>query len=161
MYSRKPLRLWGFDYASEGLYFVTVCTHEKRCSLGRVGGDEVILSTLGEIVERQLIKLPERLEAVAVDTYVVMPNHVHTIVGLSPRARQASPLRLGHVVAAFKSGSAREINRTHATSDAAVWQRGYHDHIIRDDRDLERVREYIETNPIQWALDPENPSRLP
>jgi putative transposase len=121
----------------------------------------VILSTLGEIVERQLIKLPERLEAVAVDTYVVMPNHVHTIVGLSPRARQASPLTARSCRRGVQTGSAREINRTHATSDAAVWQRGYHDHIIRDDRDLERVREYIETNPIQWALDPENPSRLP
>jgi putative transposase len=154
------LRLRGFDYASEHLYFVTICTHERCCSLGSVSGEEVILSTLGEIVERQVIELPDRLEAVAVDSYVVMPNHVHAIVGLSPRARQASPLRLGHVVAALKSGSAREINRTQAMADAAVWQRGYHDHIIRDDCDLARVREYIETNPIRWAHDPENPSRL-
>jgi putative transposase len=155
------LRLRGFDYASAGLYFVTVCTHEKRCFLGSVDGEEMILNTLGELVERQLIELPERLDAVAVDSYIVMPNHVHAIVGLGSRARQASPLRLGHVVAAFKSGSAREINRARRTANASVWQRGYHDHVVRDEIDLQRVREYLDSNPIRWALDPENPARRP
>jgi REP element-mobilizing transposase RayT len=161
VYSRKRLRLRGFDYGSDGLYLVTVCTHGRRCLLGSVHGETMIVNTLGELVERQLIDLPIRMDAVAVDSYVVMPNHVHAIVGLSSRARQASPLRLGHVVAAFKSGSAREINRARARPYVPVWQRGYHDHVIRNDSDLERVREYIGTNPIRWALDAENPSRVP
>jgi putative transposase len=83
-----------------------------------------------------------------------MPNHIHVLVQLDERARQASPLRV--VVGGFKSGSAREINLARGTPGRAVWQRGYFDHVIRDEDDLMRAREYIETNPIRWALDPEN-----
>jgi putative transposase len=163
MYSRRPLRLRGFDYTEEGLYFVTVCTHERRCFLGRIEGECAILNRLGTIVDRQIVGLPERLAGVGIDMYTVIPNHVHAIVLLGTRARQASPLRvgLGQVVAAFKSGSAREINRIRRTPGARVWQRGYHDHVVRDDADLQRVREYLQTNPIRWALDPENPARSP
>src|SRR5687767_12617529 len=150
--SRKRLRLRGFDYASEGMYFITVCVHEKRCLLGSVMNDEVALNSLGGIVDRQLTRLPRRITGVSLDSRIVMPNHVHAIVGLSPRARQASPLRLGQVVAAFKSGSAREINRTRRTAGSAVWQRGYYDHIVRDEDDLEPLREYIATNPVRWRV---------
>jgi putative transposase len=159
VYSRKALRLRNFDYGAEGLYFVTVCTHERRCSLGRVDDEDVQLTAFGRIVDRQFAQLSDRVAGVIVDRHVVMPNHVHAIVGLGSRARQASPLRLGHVVAAFKSGSAREINSTRGTAGARVWQRGYHDHVVRDEADLQRVREYVESNPIRWALDPENPAR--
>jgi len=114
------------------------------------------------IVTRQIALLPTRLAGVHVDTHVVMPNHVHVIIALEDvGARQASPLRvgLGRVIAAFKSGSAREINTLRGIPGARVWQRGYHDHVIRDAADLQRVREYVESNPIRWALDPENPER--
>jgi len=111
---RKALRLRTFDYGSEGLYFVTVCTRARRCTLGEVRADAVRLSRVGATVRAQLESLPERL-GVAVDAFVVMPNHVHAIVGLDAtarartrararaRARQASPLRLGTVVGSFKS----------------------------------------------------------
>jgi putative transposase len=159
VYLRKHLRLQGFDYGSERLYFVTVCTYRRKCFLGTVHEDEMTLSRLGELVQCQLVELPRRLPGVSVDSFVVMPNHVHAIVGLSSRARQASPLRLGHVVGAFKAGSSREINGRQPA--VAVWQRGYYDHIVRNDSDLERIQEYIDTNPVRWALDPENPARLP
>jgi REP element-mobilizing transposase RayT len=86
---------------------------------------------------------------VTIDRYVVMPNHVHAIVGLG----ETGEVELGDVVGAYKAA----VSRTARTS--RIWQRGYHDHIIRDESDLERIREYIETNPIRWALDPENPNR--
>jgi REP element-mobilizing transposase RayT len=97
------------------------------------------------------VRLSDRLD-VDVDAFVVMPNHVHLVVGLrgEARARQASPLQLGHVVGSVKSGSSREAG-------LGLWQRGYYDHVIRDEADLERVREYIGTNPARWELDPENP----
>ena len=79
---------------------------------------------------------------------------VIVIVALETRARQASPLRLGDVVGAVKSGSSREAG-------ISLWQRGYYDHVIRDEGDLTRVREYIVANPIRWELDPENPERCP
>jgi putative transposase len=111
--------------------------------------DAVALTPVGRIVEGQIVCLRDRL-GVAIDEFVVMPNHVHLIVWLSTRARQASPLRLGTVVGSMKSGSARQAGR-------ALWQRGYYDYVIRDEDDLERARDYIRTNPIRWALDPENP----
>ena len=158
MYSRKPLRIREFDYASENLYLVTVCTHERRCFLGQIVGETLNASTFGRVVAKQVDLLSARLAGVQVDAFVVMPNHVHVIVALE-RARQASPLRLGTVMGSFKSGSAREINALRGTPGEGVWQRGYHDHVIRDESDLLRVREYVETNPIRWALDPENPAR--
>jgi len=151
--------LRNFDYASAGLCFVTVCTHRRMCFLGRIEGKDMTVNALGAIVDGQVSRLPEHLPGVDFDCHVVMPNHVHAIIGLGPRARQASPLRLGQVVAAFKSGSAREINIARKTPGASVWQRGYHDHVVRDESDLQRIREYVESNPIRWALDPENPAR--
>ena len=147
MPQRKRLRLRGFDYASEGLYFVTVCTHRRRCVLGHIEDDEVRLSRIGCIVRAQIDGLAARL-GVVVDSFVVMPNHVHLIVALGPKARQASPLRLGTVIGGFKSGSTR-------SAAARLWQRGYYEHVVRDADDLTRLREYIETNPIRWSVDRE------
>jgi REP element-mobilizing transposase RayT len=142
-----------FDYSTVAAYFVTVCTHNRRCLLGEGDDGKVCLSPIGLIVRAQIGSLPARL-AVEVDAFVIMPNHVHAVVALKQRARQASPLRLGIAIGSLKSGSARELG-------APLWQRGFYDHIIRDEADLERVRGYIATNPIQWATDPENPRRVP
>jgi len=108
------------------------------------------LSSVGRIVDEQIELLPERL-CVEVDEYVVMPNHVHAILVLANRARQASPLRLGDVVGSVKAGSSREAR-------ISLWQRGYYDHVVRDESDLARIREYIANNAIRWELDPENPA---
>jgi putative transposase len=153
---RRALRLRHFDYASAGAYFVTVCTHDRRCLFGEVSDDQVALNTWGLIVARQVLSLPRRFGRAAIDAFVVMPNHVHVVVWLDGRARQASPLRLGDVVGGLKSGSAREINRLYPHPIGRVWQRGYYDHVIRDEADLERVREYIASNPVDWGSDPEN-----
>ncbi len=116
------------------------------------------MSPFGAIVACQIESLPSRVQGVGVDVFVVMPNHVHAVVCLQrTRARQASPLRV--VVGSFKSGSAREINAFRGTPGARVWQRSYHDHVIRGESDLRRVRTYITSNPIRWSLDPENPER--
>jgi putative transposase len=152
MQSRKRLRLAGFDYASESLDLVTVCTLGRRFILGDIKDGSVHLSRCGRTVRTQLEELRPRL-GVELDAYVVMPNHVHALLdlGAGRRARQASPLRLGTVVGSFKSGSSRLARRS-------LWQRGYHDHVVRDEDDLERIREYIATNPTLWASDPENRS---
>jgi len=149
MRARKSIRIRGFDYSSFGPYFVTICTRDRHCVLGEVETDRVALSRYGLVVVGEIERLPARL-GVELDEFVVMPNHVHLIVGLGSRARQASPLRLGTVVGSFKAGTSRATGRS-------LWQRGYYDHVVRDEDDLARVREYIATNPVRWALDPENP----
>jgi putative transposase len=156
LFSRKRLRLRGFDYSSDGHYLVTDCTHDRRCILGTLGGEAVITSQLGAIVARQIELLPERLPGVGVDGFVVMPC----------TRRRASPegeasLAPTVAIGSFKSGSAREINVFRGTPGAKVWQRGYHDHVVRDEDDLERILDYVASNPIRWLLDPETPGRTP
>ena len=90
MYSRKPLRIRGFDYASENRYLVTVSTCERRCFLGTIDAESLVLSPFGEVVRRQIELLPRRLVGVHVDAFVVMPNHVHAIVVLE-RAGKPRP----------------------------------------------------------------------
>lgn len=148
---RRPLRLRTYDYSSTGLYFVTICAHLRVCVFGSVVEDSVYLSRIGEVARDCLLAIPRHHGAATVDSWVVMPNHVHALIGLDDR----NEVELGDVVGTFKVAVSRRARRR------GVWQRGYYDHIVRDDRDLQRIREYIATNPLRWDLDPENPNRMP
>ena len=102
--------------------------------------------------------LPRRFEQVGLDSFVVMPNHVHGIVILK------QGIALTRVIQAFKSISTNEYIRGVKTKgwekfDGTLWQRSFYDHVIRNDQDLSRIQEYILNNPLQWALDDENPDR--
>ncbi len=102
-----------------------------------------------------------RFPDVALDEFVVMPNHVHGTIILQGQgivgAQQAGAPTLGKIVRAFKSLSAIEANRILGRG-GAFWQRNYYDHVIRDEKDLDRVRRYIQENPLKWAEDPDNPA---
>jgi len=142
---RKRLRLRAHDYCSAGAYFVTVCVAGKECVLGRVIDHSVELSVFGAIVARHLTAMPQEIE-VDVDCFVVMPNHVHTVLFLrGGRTR-------GTVVGSFKAATAREINMCRRDRQRPFWQRGFFDHVVRNDADLDRVREYVVNNPIRWSL---------
>ena len=173
---RSSLRLRGFDYASPGAYFVTVCTWRRNCLLGDVVDGEVRLSPLGEIVTDCWKGISEHLPYAAVDVSIVMPNHMHGILFLHGErpsagtvgATHASPLHipdttsgqalssLSAVVGSYKAASTRLINRQRGTAGDPVWQRGFYEHVIRDEADLHRIRRYIEENPLRWAEDEEN-----
>jgi putative transposase len=150
---RKPLRVSSFDYASSGAYFVTVCTLGRRCILGSIENDRMQLNRIGRLVERCWLETPAHFPAAELDTYVVMPNHVQAIVFLWPQATHASPLRLGTVVGSFKATASR-------LSERPLWQRGYHDRVLRDEGELQAFRRYIAQNPLKWALDRENSANL-
>ncbi len=149
---RRRLRLNGFDYSSPGGYFVTICTHRREQLFGQCLEGEVRLAPAGLAVFASWLEIPAHSH-VELDAFVVMPNHVHGILFLV-RAGHAPPLQT--MVGSFKSAAAREVNRVRGTPGATVWQRGYHDHIVRGEEDLERIREYIVTNPARWSSDPEN-----
>jgi REP element-mobilizing transposase RayT len=165
---RRSTRLPGYDYASPGAYFVTVCTHERTCLFGEIDKGGVNLRPPGEIVWATWNELPRHFPDLEVDALVVMPNHLHGILALQGRgtACRAPTEAFGRpvsgsiptIVRSFKSAAAREINRIRRTPGAAVWQRGYFEHIIRTPDDLNRLRRYIESNPLRWALDRENPA---
>lgn len=151
--SRHSIRLAPYDYASRGAYFVTICTHTRFPLLGRIAGERMVLSLTGEVSARCWNAIPQHYSSVELDAFVVMPNHVHGILLLTNlMPGEATPLKaptLGTVVANFKAAVSREVGR-------AVWQRGYYEHILRSERDLEQVRGYIEANPLNGGKDPEN-----
>ncbi len=174
------MRLPGHDYALAGAYFVTLCVQNSECLFGRIEDDEMVLNEMGTIAAEAWEWLAGRYDHVDMDTYVVMPNHLHGIIVLSEPGRGGSrtpptithpnnqphgknatkPIKrnpLGRLIGAFKTVSTKRINRLRQKPGARIWQRNYYEHVIRNPQSLQRIREYIQTNPLRWALDRENP----
>ena len=141
-YSRKSARIPNFDYSSCNYYFVTICTGNRRC----IFGSPNILNRYGKIAEEEILKIPSHYEGVIIDKYVVMPNHVHMIVIL-----ENGNYNLSQIIAQYKSGVTRWIRK--CMPDVAVWQRSYHDHVIRNQAAYEKIWLYIEANPKNWDRD--------
>ncbi len=168
---RRSIRLQGYDYSQAGAYFVTVCTQNKTCLFGEIVDDEMRLNEMGSTAERCWRAIPKHFHHATLDMFVIMPNHIHGIVllddvgarhavPLRPRFGQSVPGSLSTLMRSYKSAVSKEINAMRNTPGAAVWQRNYYEHIIRDESSLARIREYIENNPLQWALDRENPANV-
>ncbi len=161
---RRPLRLRWYDYTRPGAYFVTVCAHRQSFLFGRIVDGAMHPNGFGTIVEACWRALPEHYPHVGPDAFVVMPNHVHGILVLAHDAVNGrstgtalSRHGLSEIVRAFKTFSSRRINDLRHGRGAPVWQRGFYEHVIRNERSLGRIRDYIESTPRRWALDRENP----
>ncbi len=157
---RQSIRLKGFDYSSRGCYFVTMYTAQKRCLFGVVADSRTAPNKAGWAVIECWNDLPNHYADVHLDSFVLMPNHVHAIVVLTrPPWAGLKPVatRLPEVVRGFKTFSAKRINQLRGGAGQPVWQRGYYEHIMRTPSAHERIREYIALNPIRWAFDEENP----
>jgi REP element-mobilizing transposase RayT len=169
---RRSIRLIDFDYAGGALYFVTICADRRRCIFGRVDDGEARLNALGRVVEDEWIKSLEMRRHVDLDAYVIMPNHLHAIVALFDQGARSAPLcarnlrsgmqakSLASLVAGFKAAVTRRASNALPRLRLPVWQRNYYEHIVRDDRDLERIRAYIEANPARWEEDIYHPRFL-
>ena len=151
---RKHLRLPDYDYATPGIYFVTVSTHRRACLFGSVVHGGVLLNDAGHTVESCWLEIPRHFDGIDLDKYVVMPNHVHGLLVL-----RHGGVNFGAVVAGFKSAATRRIREAIDMSGPPVWQRGYHEHVVRSQKALARIRQYVVNNPIKWDLDDENPER--
>lgn len=149
---RKSPRLRGYDYSSAGGYFVTICTHEKKHLFGDIIGDQMFLNEVGKIAEQFLEQISHRNSDVEVDNFVVMPNHVHAIIFLIPVSADQAKTSISTIVGTYKAAVTREINRQKLHSQR-VWQERFHDHIIRNEREMEYIRRYILFNPTKWAED--------
>ena len=145
---RKEPRLQKYDYASPGVYFVTICTLHREMLFGRVVNRQMALNEFGEIVSDAIVHLTEHYDTVQVECSVVMPNHIHMIIWIQESNDEM--YTLGNIVRGFKSEAARKCGRK-------IWQRGYHEHIVRNEQDLLEIRAYIESNPIKWEVDRHNP----
>ena len=152
--SRKSPRIPGYDYRSENYYFVTICTHQKACIFGEAGA----LNRLGRIAEADLWNIPNHFPAVRIEKAVVMPNHIHTIVVVGCQNEKCTLPNLNVVIGQYKAGVTRKIRSIEP--GVKVWQRSYHDHVIRDQAGYERIWSYIDTNPCRWNEDCFFPKQL-
>ncbi len=151
---RKPTRLKGYDYSTPGAYFLTVCIKDRKQLLSKitVGDDAYIvpqnnLSQIGIICDKYINNINVKYENVTVDKYVIMPNHIHLIVFLHGTMRASSPTKnIETIIRSFKTIVTKELGYS-------IWQRSYHDHIIRGERDFQKIWEYIDTNVLRWKED--------
>jgi len=156
IHHRQSNRLRGWDYTTPGAYFVTICTCGREPLF-----EDAAYREIAENAWRAIPTYPHAA-AIALDEYVVMPDHVHGILliddggaveedGRCTRDERLRAGSVGAIVGNFKSLVARRINSLRGTPGERVWQRGYHDHIIRNDREMDAIREYIRENPARWA----------
>jgi len=157
---RKHPRLKEYDYSQNGIYFVTVCTEKKQCILSRIhvgrglAPAETRLTTAGEIVQCQLLLLPERYPTIKIETYVIMPNHIHVLLSIGDGAAGASPRpTLMQAMGAYKSLTTRICNQQAGTPGRKLWQTSFYDRVIRDENNFLDAWNYIESNPAKWAED--------
>jgi putative transposase len=167
---RKSIRLKEYDYSSPGEYFITICTNGRDCILGEIVDEKMRLSTIGDVVKKYWEEIPKYYQDIEIDEFIIMPNHIHGIIVLtepvgaiheSPlptTAQQRRKMKLSKIIGRFKMKAAKEINLQRSMAGISVWQRGYYEHVIRSEKELNNIRDYIINNPIKWVSDEENTS---
>ena len=153
IHHRRTIRLQEYDYSSDGLYFITICTHQHKTTLGKNIDGQMTLSRSGEIIEKVWNELNTKFPNIICHEYTIMPNHLHGIIqikndivgGQTPPLQQTT---LGNIIAFFKYKTTKQVN-----SDTPLWQRNYYEHIIRNQQAYEEIAAYIIENPINWRND--------
>ena len=170
--NRRSIRLPGYDYSQPGAYFVTICTQNRACLYGDIIDGKMQLNGLGIAVRSCWEEIPMHFGNVSLDVQAVMPNHMHGIIILEemlivhgvgaglPRPYMGGRPTLGRVVAYYKYQSTKHINEIRATPGAPIWQRNYYEHVVRNEDDLNEIRQYIENNPTKWLEDENHPKNI-
>jgi REP element-mobilizing transposase RayT len=165
-HTRKKMRLAGYDYTTPGAYFVTICVKGKRNSLGSIVASDgsvcpkIALNDYGKIVETQWKWLFGNYKHISMDEYVIMPDHFHGIILIVGNGRDRSQhvKPLPQIIGAFKTTSSKFIHSAGGLS--FQWQKSYYDRIIRDEREMQNIRQYVRNNPLRTHLDHEPESAL-
>ena len=185
IHHRRSIRLQCYDYSQAGALFITICTNNRENLFGDIVAGAMQLNDAGQTVERCWVDIPAHFPRVELDEFVIMPNHVHGVIVLTDgmttvgakdirakdvrakdvRAKNISPLQnrpagtsgtIGSIVRGFKIGVTKWFRQQNTIHE--VWQRNYWEHIIRNETERDRFREYIRNNPARWELDKLNPT---
>ncbi len=166
IHQRRSIRLKGYDYSQPGAYFVTNVAQKRKCLFGVIIDGKMRLNEAGRIVRWTWHDLPNHVANIELDEFIVMPNHMHGIIiirendfvgaGSEPTPTKSKPHSLPEIIRQFKTFSAKRINQWRGTVGVSVWQRKYYEHIIRDENELNRIRQYIRNNPANWQNDKNN-----
>lgn len=172
---RRSIRLQGYDYSRPGAYFVTICVQNRECLFGEIVNGQMRLNGIGKIASDSWELLGEQYDHVSLDEWVIMPNHMHGIIiitdgnadpplcrGGSRTAPTVFPSRkpIGRLIGAFKTVSTKRVNESRKTPGAQLWQRNYYEYVVRNNDELNNIRQYIMDNPIKWDTDRENPEAV-
>lgn len=183
---RKTIRLQNYDYSQEGYYFITICTENKKCILGKIENKKMVLNQFGKKVKDCWLKIEKTNNFLKLDQFVIMPNHIHGILiidknvgvplvgtqdsdGLSEQRKNKNSTQgrpqgiaptktIGEIIGGFKSLTTNEyIKNVKAgkfpSFKKRIWQRNYYEHIIRNEESLDKIWEYIVSNPETWEKD--------
>ena len=176
IHHRRSIRLQNYDYSQAGAYFITLCTHQRIELFGEIKDNQMCLNDRGKIVEAMWNTLPKRFSGIELDHFIAMPNHIHGIIVRTQRVapkvegvtdqnvKDSMNKLIGYRKSAFRSQMLHEMVRTfkavvsyHIRRSGKTpefgWQREYYDHIIRNPKELERIRVYILSNPSKWQED--------
>ncbi len=167
IHNRQSIRLKGYDYSLPGMYFITICTNKRKNLFGNIEKSKMYLSDIGIIVDKCWHEIPSHFPFVELDEFVIMPNHIHGIIEIvvgtqdfvslqskyfeNPNRKfGVQSMNLSSIIRGFKIGVKKwaTINNVNF-----AWQTRFYDHIIRNEKDLNRIREYIIYNPLKWNDD--------
>ena len=157
---RKSPRLDGYDYRQSGAYFVTICARKMENIFGAITNRKLVINSMGEIAREEWFHTAQIRPNVQLhkDEFVVMPNHIHGIIWIidekathrvapTNHPHGLKPGSLGAIIGQYKSITTKRINQIQNTQGMRVWQRNYYDRVIRNDKELDAIRKYIQTNP--------------
>ncbi|MFA4834052.1 MAG: transposase [Patescibacteria group bacterium] len=183
--NRKLNRLKDYNYAQDGWYFVTICAKNREYFFGKIINGEMRLSKIGKTAEKFWQEIVIHFPDVKLDEFIIMPNHIHGIIIIenpvavgnknvgnknfcslpnrnnnycSPRWQTRWARSLSSVIRGFKIGVKKWCGEN--DYEHFAWQKSFYDHIIRHEKSLNKIREYIINNPLKWELDRNNPENL-
>ena len=152
IHQRRSVRLRNYDYSQAGLYFITICTHNRMCLFGRIINEKMVLNNAGKAANQCWHDIPEHYQNIQLHEFVTMPNHIHGIVGMENISEKRVPL--GNVVRGFKIGVTKWFRQNlQYPVSKPVWQRNYWEHVIRNEKEHAHLAEYIINNPAKWDDD--------
>ncbi len=168
---RRSIRLPGYDYSQPGAYFITLVTFNREKRFGKINENGVSLNPQGMLVESVLLTLPCKFPFLVLDAWIIMPDHIHAILFFKDHdyackstnieqdavitiPRGTAPQSLSSVIQNYKSITSLKINRALDTRGSRVWHRNYYEHVIRNEYELGKIREYIEDNPFNPEDEP-------
>lgn len=175
---RKSIRMKQYDYSTPEYYFITICSLNRDRIFGEIKNEEFITSNIGMIVKKNWFEIPEHFNNVRLDEFILMPNHLHGILELKEvlssnvgvqyiepnkseeifmqynqvnEYQKMIPKSLGSIIRAFKASVTKEVRRNNFGID--IWQKNFYEHVIRNEKLLDNIREYIKENVFLWEKD--------
>jgi len=166
IHHRRSIRLKEYDYSRNSAYFVTMCSWQRECLFGEIINGKLFLNNIGSIISETWDWLGKQYSYLELMDSVIMPNHLHGILlfdryrGGSRTAPTERVKPLGRILGAFKTRSTKLVNEFRQAPGTVIWQRNYYERIIRNESELDRIGEYIVSNPANWIDDENNPANV-